>query len=96
MPLQGENILIVEPHVDSFVAELQKTLEWAGAETLIVRDASTAPGRMDKFAFTAVVAHVDEAAIKDSVALPTLLYGTADVKRDSGAILAGLVRKVSS
>jgi hypothetical protein len=96
MPLQGQNILIVEPRVDSFVAELQRVLEVAGAESLIVRDASTARTRMDKFAFTAVVAHIDEAAIKDRVALPTLLYGTADVERDAVTILTGLIRKLSS
>jgi hypothetical protein len=45
---------------------------------------------MDKFAFTVVVAHIDEAAIMNSVALPTLLYGTADVERDAVTILAGL------
>ena len=95
-PLQGQNILIVEPQVDSFASELQRTLEVAGAESLIVRDASTALMRMDQFAFTAVVAHIDEAAIKDSVALPTLLYGTADVDRDAVTILAGLIRKLSS
>ena len=96
MPLQGQNILIVEPRVDSFASELQRTLELAGAESLVVRDASTALTRMDKFAFTAVVAHIDQAAIKDCVALPTLLYGTADVERDAHAILAGLAKKFSS
>lgn len=95
-PLQGQNILIVEPQVDSFAAELQRTLEVAGAETLIVRDASTALIRLGQFAFTAVVAHIDEATIADSAALPTLLYGTAEVERDAVTILAELVRKVSS
>lgn len=96
MPLQGQNILIVEPRVDSFISELQRTLAAAGAESLVARDASTALTRMDEFPFTAVVAHVDEAAIKDCVMLPTLLYGTADAKRDPQAILGRLARRFSS
>lgn len=68
----------------------------AAAESLVARDLETALRRAEIFVFTVVVASIDQAAIKDHLTLPTLLYGTVDAERDANSILVRLTRRLSS
>ncbi|MBX9587703.1 MAG: hypothetical protein K2X43_00270 [Hyphomonadaceae bacterium] len=96
MPLQGHNILIVDPDIDGFVNDLQRLLGDAGADTLVTRDLPTARRRSETFEFTAVVARSDLSEIKDHVTLPTLLYGTRGAERNAGAVVRRLKRRLSA
>jgi len=96
MPLTGHNILIVETEIGPFVLSLQRTLEAAGAETLVARDLRTARLRTNEFEFTGVVASNEHAAIKEAVDLRTVCYGSGATERDPRAILAALARLLAA
>lgn len=94
--LAGHSILIVETSIGPFVRNLQRTLEEAGAETLVVRDVETARLRTAELYFTVVVASVEHVAIKDFLDLHTLIYGAAESERNAQSILVRLQRRLGA
>ena len=96
MPLTGHNILVVESEIGPFVTPLQRSLEAAGAETMVARNLAVALLRIDEFAFTAVVPSKDYAVIKERVEVPVVVYGSRDVEREPQTIVAELARQLAN
>lgn len=90
--LSGHCILILHSKIDQFVVDLQKGLRNAGAVSLVVRDVQSALNQMGEFDFTAVLASSDNAAIKESVELPTMLYRLGE--HDANDVLMRLTRRL--
>jgi hypothetical protein len=83
-PLADQPILIVEGRTDHFILALLDTLEQAGAEMAVARDAADALELLKRYEFSAcLIGCVDgppenyRALMEELGAVPVLLYGEA-------------------